>query len=213
MPFSINEYEELRPFLYHVTAHENLPRLARLRRLDPASALLQAAGRLDLLRVRRGEPVTLRIEEETVVLKDQKPLVGANVALAPGWEFGDLVEYVNSHVFFWPGDALAAVASGQRLLAHYSPESPLLLRMRLRDVLRTNPGIEPLFCPYNSGAPRMNRGRPIPRGPSLFRRASACPRKRHEVVEVGFKGSVVLPEATEIAAGGDLWSRLFTPAT
>jgi hypothetical protein len=210
MPFNLEEYAELRPFLYHVTDRTNLARLRRLRRLDPAAALLVAGGRADMLRQRREQPFPLAVDGDVIVLKDQRPLQAANVHLADGWVFGDLVEYLNQHVFFWPGDALTAIASGQRLLEHYSAESPAVLRVRFLDLVRENPQTPPLFCPYNSGAPRMNGGKPVPRGPNLFRRAGACPRRRHEVIEVGFRGSVLLPATAQIAAGLDLWEPLVT---
>jgi hypothetical protein len=213
MPFSIEEYVELRPFLYHVTARENLPRLRRTRTLQPARTLLEHAGRLDWLRLRRAHSLPAVVEGETVVLKDQRPLIEANIQFEGGWSVADLVEYLNSHVFFWPGDARGPITAGARLLDHYAPEAPAVLRLRLQSLLSANPGLQPLFCPYNSGAPRQNKGLGVPRGPGLFRPGRACPRRRHEVVEVGFRSAVVLPTDTQLAVGPDCWESLIAPAT
>ena len=212
MGFSIAEYADLRPFLYHVTDRANVARLQRQRRLDPAIAVLRAARREDLIRERRSAAVPLLVDGETIVLKDQHPLIAANVALDPRWQFGDFVQYLNELVYFWPGDALTAIAPGGRLLDHYAADRPAVIRVRFLELLQANPGLEPLFSPYNSGAPRMRGGQPVPRGPDLFRSAFGCPRRRHEVVEVGFRGSVIVPPSTEIAVTNFEWERLVNPA-
>jgi hypothetical protein len=206
--FTISQFAELRTYLYHVTARENLVRLRRTMRLEPTALLLQAAGRSDLLRVRRERTTAVRINGDEVVLKDQRPLIAANAALPPNWEFGDLVQYLNEHVFFWPGDALAAVAAGRRLLAHYADAGVVVLRVRLNAVLELNPDAVPLFCPYNSGAPRQHRGNPVPRGPDLFRPAGEARRRRHEIIEIGFRSAVSLPLETQVAGEPEKWYRL-----
>src|SRR2546423_415819 len=104
MAFTLDQYAALRPFLYHVTARDNLARLQRTRRIEAASAILREAGREDLLRARRAEPHTVTVAGNAIVLKDQHPLVAANVTLVSGWEFADFVEFLNDHVYFWPGD-------------------------------------------------------------------------------------------------------------
>src|SRR5207249_1128042 len=136
----------------------------------------------------------------------------ANVALVSGWEFDDFVEYLNDHVYFWPGDALRLrpKSPGGRLLAHYAPESPLVLRVPFSALVAANSDLAPLFSPYNSGAPRMQRGKRVKRGPDLFRSAKEFRRRRHEVVEVVFRGSVVLPLETAIAESRNRWVPLGT---
>jgi hypothetical protein len=192
MSFTIEEFAELRPFLYHVTARENLPRLQRTHRLDTAQYLLQAAGRPELSRLRRSMPVSLLVDGEAVVLKDQHPLIEANVLLDPPWLFGDFVEFLNQHVYFWPGDAIGPILAGARLLVHYAKELPLVLRVSVSDLLSENPDAEALFSSYNSGAPRMQRGQRVRRGLDLFRPAHAARRKRYEVIEVAFRASLRL---------------------
>ena len=205
MSFTVDEFAELRPFLYHVTARENLRRLQRTRRLETAEHLLRAAGRPDLLRQRRPTPVSLLLDGETVVLNDQRPLIEANVSLEPPWTFGDFVEFLNQHVYFWPGDAIGPIVAGARLLAHYAAELPLVLRVRVTDLLNANPGALALFSPYNSGAPRMQRGQAVRRGADLFRPAHAARRRRFEVIEVAFRGSLRLPSAAEVRGVPEQW--------
>jgi len=208
MAFTLAQYAALRPFLYHVTARENLARLQRTRRIEAASAILRVAGREDLLRARRPEPLRVTVAGDSIVLKDQHPLVAANVTLVSGWDFADFVEYLNDHVYFWPGDAIGMVGPGGRLLAHYAPESPLVLRVPFAALVAANSDLPPLFSPYNSGAPRMQRGKGVQRGPDLFRPAERFQRRPHEVVEVAFRGSVVLPSDTAVAGEQDRWVSL-----
>jgi hypothetical protein len=208
MSFTLDDYARLRPYLYHVTARENLARLRRTRRLDPAATIIEQASRLDLKRSRRPEAIVVSLNGDFITLKDQRPLIAANVALKAPWQFGDFVEYLNSHVFFWPGDALTPLVSGQRLLAHYASELPLIIRVPFLSLLANNPDREPLFSPFNSGAPRMQRGKPVERGPDLFRPANRCPRRPHEVIEVAFRSSVLLPDDTSIAGEPETWTAL-----
>src|SRR6266516_1370660 len=188
MAFTLEEYAALRPFVYHVTARENLARLRRTRCLETASALLRQGGRHDLLRTRRLGPVAVTLDADLIVLKDQRPLILANLALTTGWTFADLVEYLNHHVYFWPGNAISPVGSGRRLLRRYAPESPIVLRIPILALIAANPHVPPLFDRCNSGAPRMQRGRPVKRGPDLFGSAEHSRFRSREVVEVVFCG-------------------------
>ena len=212
MPFTVSEYAALRPFLYHVTARENVPRLRWTRRLVPAAELLRAAGRLDLVRTRRDGPVRLTIDGEPVVLKDQVPLVENNVNLADGWQFEDFVEFLNCHVFFWPGDAVQAIPAGRALLAHYEVDQPAVLRVPMMDLVRGNPTVPPLFSRYNTGAARMQHGKRVLRGPDLFRAAHETSLRRFEVKATAFRGALVLADNAEIRCGAESWAAL-TAAT
>lgn len=140
--------------------------------------------------------------------KDQHPLIEANTQLSPEWDFGDYVQYLNGFVFFWPGTQAGPIGPGRRLLDHYEADGPLVLRIATDRLLSENSRLVPQFCPFNSGAPRYNAGRRASRGPNLFSSAHTFPRRASEVVEVAFRGDVVLPELTECrtAAG---WGPLF----
>src|SRR6185437_4320221 len=152
MPFDASQYLTLRPFAYHVTGSENLPLLRKHRRVYPAAELMRLANRPDLLRERRETHVGLSFEHDAILLKDQRPLIEKNAELAEGWDFGDLVEYLNGHVFFWPGTATRIIGPGQRLLEHYASEGPAILRVPTRWLFHANPTSTPLYCAFNSGA-------------------------------------------------------------
>ncbi len=200
MPFSLEEYVELRPYLFHTTSHGNGKLITATRRLTPAAEFLGAAGRSDLLRQRRVEGVSMPTPSGSVLLRDQRPLIAANIAFEGGWTVGDLVEFLNRHVFFWPGSTDGPISYGRSHFHRYADERLVVLRIRLRSLIGVNPFIQPVFSAYNSGAARQNAGRPIPRGPRTFVPCRRFTRKRHEVKEVAFAGSVVLPSDAEFGS-------------
>lgn len=155
--------------------------------------LMLRAGRPDLIRWRRSDSVTVQLESGPVVIKDQRPLIEANLSLDGLWQLGDFVEYLNQHVFFWPGRADGPVTHGLRLLARYDASAPLVLRVATRDLVTANANGEPLFCAFNSGSPRQQKGQRVRRGPHLFAPAEIFARREREVVEVAFRSRVILP--------------------
>ena len=207
MSIDLQRFIELRPYLYHVTARENGSLLAREMILEPAAELMRRAGRPDLIRWRRPDPVLLRIDDDEVILKDQRPLIEANLSLDGSWELEDFVEYLNQHVFFWPGRSDGPISHGVRLLGRYDATAPLVLRVPTRDVIDANIGFEPLFCPYNSGAPRQQGGRRARRGPHLFAPAERFHRRESEVVELAYRNRVALPDSAEVQSEAG-WRRL-----
>jgi len=208
MPFETSQYLALRPYAYHVTASENLPALRDCRRIRPAAELLKLAKQLDLLRERRETHVPLRIDGQTILLKDQRPLIEKNADLDGGWDFGDFIEYINGHVFFWPGPQERVIGPGRRLLAHYESEGPAILRVPTQQLFEINATVTPLYCAFNSGAPRQQHGHRVRRGPDLFAPAELFQRRASEVVELGFRDTVTLPVETELFNAGT-WMRLF----
>jgi hypothetical protein len=141
------------------------------------------------------------------VLKDQRPLIAANMELSAGWALGEFVQYLNSFTYFWPGQDRGPIGPGQRLWDRYEAEGPIVVRIPTNDLLRENRGLQPEFCPFNSGAPRYHSGRPARRGPHLFTAASEFPRRASEVVEVAFRGDVTLPPTTLVRSAGG-WDSL-----
>lgn len=202
MSFQLDEFIRLRPFLYHVTCRENLQAVRIHRRIHTTLSLLKAANRLDLADVRRESYVPLDTPFGRLLLKDQRPLIEANVQLAPEWDFAAFVRYLNGFTFFWPGNDDGPIGSGRRLLAHYEPEGPVVLRIPTRDMLSVNGALTPEFSAFNSGAPRFHSGRPARRGPDLFAPASAFPRRAAEVIEVAFWADVALPESVAFREDG-----------
>ena len=187
----------LRPYLYHLTARENLARIRRTASLESASRIATAAGSLNLPRTRRRQHVIVSLNGENIVLRDQAPLHQGNIEFADGWTYADFVESLNGRVFFWPGGALGAIAYGRRHFERYRAEEPIVVRVRTAALLHANPQCSPLFCAYNSGSPRCSFGRPSPRGPKTFLPACAFTRPASAVVEVTFVDVVTLPADAE----------------
>jgi hypothetical protein len=208
MPFDIDEFTRLRPYVFHVSDRTNLPALRSTRRLRTAANLIRSANRPEWLVLRRTDPVHLATPDGLVVLKDQRPLIAANMVLTAEWSLGEFVQYLNSFTYFWPGNDRGPSGPGQRLLDHYQADGPVLLRIATEDLLRANASMQPEFCPFNSGAPRYHSGRRAVRGPHLFKPAAEFPRRASEVVELAFRGDVALPSTTLIRSAGG-WANLF----
>ncbi len=167
-----------------------------------------------MIRLRRSEDLELVIGADKVLLRNQEPLVEANLSLEEGWTFADLVGYLNEHVFFWPGTSAALDALGKSFLSRYEGGTGGILRIRLARAGRTNPSVPPLFSRYNSGAGRFSGGKPSPRGPATFVIASRFKGTKSQVKEVAFRGAVALPPDTEIAPRlSGPWRRAFPDAS
>lgn len=112
MPFDLDELIATYPLVYHLTARANLARIRGTGQLGSAAALLQRAGRLDLLQVRRAGPATIEVYENTVILRDQAPLHTGHIQFEEGWDLARLIEWLNRQVFFWPGREAGPIAYG-----------------------------------------------------------------------------------------------------
>ncbi|GLC28299.1 DUF7002 family protein [Roseisolibacter agri] len=198
MPFDLTTFGRLRPYLYHLTAAENLPRIRRTRVLESAAALARRAGRAELLRERRRDHVPVLVDGEPVVLRDQAPLHRGNMALDDGWTFAEFVEHLNARVFFWPGTAQGPIAYGQRHFGRYEAEHPAILRVPFAALVAANPGWDVRFCRFNSGSPRWTMGRAAPRGAATFVPADGAAFGAAQVVEVTVCDQVVLPDETAV---------------
>lgn len=49
------------------------------------------------------------------------------------------MSFSNEHVYFWPGDVAGPIVRGERLLAHYASDLPLVWRCRTLELLDANP--------------------------------------------------------------------------
>jgi hypothetical protein len=208
MAFDLEAFVGLRRFVYHLSDSANVSRLRRLRCIQSAAELLRLAGQGHLIRERRAKPVSVEVDGDTVVLRDQAPLIFANAALAPGWSTEDFTAHLNEHVYFWPGDSDGPVKAGARLHDHYLGDRPAVLRVPTPDLLAANGGQVPLFCPFNSGAPRKQAGVAVPRGPDLFLPAAEFPRTAGKVVELVFGRTVSLPDTTRLSVLRGEWGNL-----
>lgn len=190
-------FTHLRPFAYHLTARANLPVIERTRRLDPASAIFTRANRQDLLRTRRRGMTTVAVGDEAVIIRDQDPLHPGNCALTGGFSFDDLIELLNSFVYFWPGTPDGPNDYGRRHFARYAKiGDAIVLRIPTANLFAANPTLTPHASAYNSGSPRCNPqagGRKSPRGPDTFLPFPDFPHTPGKVIELTFKAPVTLP--------------------
>ncbi len=196
MPFTPNQFMKTRPWLFHLTATGNVDRILSDNQIHPASTLLNAAGRQDLLSVRRRDSEEIAIHGRRVHVRDQKPLHAGSTLLQGGWTFERLVEELNHRVFFWPGNENKPIPQGLNHFTRYKSESCRVLVIPTHALLAANPDGTPEFCRYNSGSPRCNPARHrngSPRGPATFVSADRFEGTSGTVVEVTFRHGVSLP--------------------
>lgn len=209
MAFLIDNFVRVRPYLYHLTARDNLPRIIRTGRLESAARILQAAGRPHLVRLKRPLHEIVHIAGESIHVRDQSPLHTGNTGLPDGWTFGDFLQHLNQKVFFWPGKNAGPIPYGIRHHGRYRGESLSIIRVSTASVIDANLSNPPLFCKYNSGSPRCSNGKPSPRSLDTFRTADRVDFRPADVVEVVFDDLVILPVDAQV---GDLptgpWSNL-----
>jgi hypothetical protein len=211
MPFTLGDYSKTRPFLYHPAYADNIERIRSTRRLESTASLLAAAGRQADLRTRRRTTLAITISGQRILLRDQAPLNERNIKFTGGWTLGDLVEYLNRHVFFWPSNASGPNDYGVRHYQHYATVNPIMIRVAFDSLSDHNHGQIPFFSKYNSGSPRYYQGRPSPRGPDTFLSADQCTYPPSKVVEVTLLECVVLPDDTELSNHPDgPWTPLFS---
>jgi hypothetical protein len=202
--FTLERFTAVRPYLYHLTATDNLDRIRTFRCLESAELLLNQAGQAALFHQRRDEHLAITVSRLTVSLRDQAPLYERNIEFDPGWTFPQVIALLNQRVFFWPGRASGPIDYGVRHYKRYEAEQPAVLRVSTQSLVRANPSNPPLFCGYNSGSPRCSGGVPSPRGASTFQTAIASGYLPGKVIEVTFVGRVCLPDDTELR--GRAWA-------
>jgi hypothetical protein len=207
MSLDLERYGALRPYLYHVTNAANLPSLRQYRRLKSAGELLRLAGRPDHQDQRRDGAVPVELEGLTVVIRDQLRIRPGQLEFAAGVDMASFVAYLNQWVFFWPGDAVRPQGGAQRLAEANYGESVVILRVPLTQMLDANQGRIPHFCDRNSGCPRRSNGKPALRHTRMHHSAGAFAGTPSQVVEVAFRGSVALPDGTEISTDREGWRR------
>ncbi len=201
MAFTFGQYAALRPFLYHLTSTENAARLAGGAPMLTAAELMRRAG--VPLETANSAIVRFEVDGATVTVMDQRPLREANIAFQRGWDMRRLRTELRARVYFWPGDAEGPIPMGRNHMERYADEPdlrPAIVRVKLLDLLAHNPGLEPEFCRFNSGAPRFSGGRASPRGPETFQRAPLCNFNPGQVREVTFLDAVRLPPSAQWAS-------------
>lgn len=210
MPLNIARLLELRPYLYHLTASQNLDLIRRSCRLACTAELLTRAGRADEIATHRPRQRVVTVDGLAVVVRDQKPLNARRIAFEDGWDLARLVRVLNQRVFFWPGSRLGPIPHGMRHYACNEAESPAVLRVSTAALVAANPDTPPEFCRYNSGAPGRNP-QFNPRGGRTFLSSELCDFREADVKEVTFVGGALLPTSTELRDGSwHSWVPLFS---
>jgi hypothetical protein len=128
-----------------------------------------------------------------------------------------LIEAINRRVFFWRGTAAGLLRKDQGHSGKYDAAGHALvfLRTSFAEAARLNAGRGPELCKFNSGAARMNDGRPIPRGPSTFVPPEEAQFDLSDVREVVFRDFVDIPPSAEFCEGSWVgpWQRLWPAGT
>jgi len=203
MAFTLSAFWRLRPYLYHLTASQNLDRIRATQRLECAAQILVSAGRVEVVRAKRPRHLVVDLDGTAIHIRDQGPLYPRNLTLSGGWTFGDFVQHLNEKVFFWPGTTTGPISYGVRHFNRYIDESPVLIRASTHSLFNKNSNEVPLFCQYNSGSPRWANGRPSPRSPRTFCSADEAQFSAARVVEVVIKSNATLPEDSQFARHPD----------
>ena len=187
MGFSIAQYAALRPTLWHLTHSQNLGLIRKTGLLMPAKRLTSAS--LDC--PRRGRSVTPGIP----VLRDQELLHEKCIEFESGYSMTDLLADLHKRVFFWSGWPNRPIRPGRDAIKRYG-ESDVVIRLAFLIVAENN---TPYFTRCNSGATRMQHGKPVSRGPKTFVEALDSDFPPSNVVEVTFIEPVRLPPGGEVA--------------
>ena len=208
MTLNIERFCAVRPYLYHLTSRDNGDRIARERKLFPAADTIARSSAASLEGRRRSTHERVQIEGGRIELRDQQPLVAGHIDFQDGFSLTDLVNLINQHVFFWPGRESGPIRSGSNHFERYRHENPFVLRVPTLSLLKVNSECEPLFCRYNSGAPRCSGGKRSPRGMSTYLDSRSFLGTPSQVTEFVVRGAVVLPGDTEVSispAGSWRW--------
>jgi hypothetical protein len=197
------------PFCFHLTAARNLPGIRRSRVLKATDVLLTHAGRLELNGIRRMGDMRLDFGQFDVVLRNQQPLEPTLLELGDGETFADYVRFLNSLVFFWPGDRLRPVREGFEMVEDTVLEDQAILRMPTRSLLAANARVPLWVSPVNAGVGRMLNGRRAQLGRRIYRQLEDADDDM-DVVECSYPGEAALPPdsmvSTKLAGPwGFLW--------
>ncbi len=194
MGFTIQDLYELRPFAYHNSGQENFDAILRHGKLRSTRTILKGTGHDNLLTNRRSSSVTLDVNGETVVIRDNQPLRPASVQLLGGWSLSDLLMELNSRVFLWPGTEERPIDRGRSHFERYARDRDVFtIRVPTRSLVAINHERELWVTRCNSGSARHHSGKPVPRGPSTFQLPAEAAFRPSQVIEMSYVGEAVLP--------------------
>jgi hypothetical protein len=203
----LQKFINSREYIYHLTDKKNLKSILTDYTLKSTKELIKASNiekKAAFLRTRRLEHCPITVNGFGIMVRDQYPLnpVIAMKNMTKGWVFGDFVYHLNSRVFFWPTE--------KDLNSHYKryendKEYPIILRLETKDVFDLNK-TEPLFCKFNSGAPRCHnfyKKGAAPRGENSFLSAQEYKDSVGSVREVTFTNFCLLPKNIYVSSHPD----------
>ena len=199
MSLDLERFGKFRPWLFHLTARANLCDMRATGMIECAGTLLRRAGHDELLMVRRESHMPIEVDSHQLLIRDQKPLHEKAIAFEIGWDLPRFVRHVNDHVFFWPGSVTGPIKSGLNHYQRYANEELAIVRVQWWSILHMNPGIEPLFSRFNSGAPPVTNGKHSPRGSGTYRDRYTFDGGVSDVVEVVFQNRILLPCDTQVS--------------
>jgi hypothetical protein len=194
MGFSIERLSELRPFTFHTSGHENFNAIRRHGKLRSARTILQGTGHDHLLNERRKVSVSLDVNGETVVIRDNRPLRPGSIQLQGGWSLSDWLAELNSRVFLWPGKEEGPIRRGEDHFQRYASEGLVFaIRVPTHSLVTANSDRELWVTRCNSGSARHIGGKPVPRGPETFQYPHQAPFPPSQVIELSYRGEAKLP--------------------
>ena len=202
--FTIDDLARLRPFAYHSSGRENFSAIQRRGRLRSAKSILAGFGHEELLTTRRPLSVTLELDGETVVIRDNRPLAPGSLQLLAGWSLSDWLMELNSRVFLWPGNEEGPIGRGRSHFQRYESEGEVFtIRVPTISLVRANRERQLWVTRCNSGSARHHGGKPVPRGPSTFQLPEEAEFRPSQVIELSYVAEATLPPDTE-------WSQAFS---
>ena len=195
MGLDLERFARLRPALVHLTARCNAEAIVEDGVLHPAAWLLRAGGRGAMVRERCTQATVIAVGGRRVVIRDQKPLAQGAIDLTDGWSFGDWVQHLREHVFFWPVRAADLSGYGRRFEGKAVENNQVAMVFDTRELLERNRGgARVSVC--NAGAlrhhPVSGRAR---RGPGTLVEPDRFAGTPGTVIEVAFRGRVEIGTA------------------
>jgi hypothetical protein len=158
--------------LWHLTHANNLALIRESRILMSAERLAPGI---------QAEPRRSReIVPGKPVLRDQKPISEKCIDFEARYSLGDFLRDLARRVFFWPGGLDRPIRPGRKAFAAYAA-SDIIIRVPFLDIVESH---TPYFSRCNSGATRMQYGKPVPRGQGTYLQAIQCNFPPSKVVEV-----------------------------
>lgn len=194
------EFENKRPYLYHLTDRRNLKNISKYGILKSTTTLVNSSdleNKIEFLQTKRNSHEVLNIQGTEIHIRDQNPIseIVLRRSLEPNCSYEEYLMILNSHVFFWPTKIRL-----ERHFKRYIDEKPIILRIKTQDLFNLNKN--PKFSRLNSGATRCSShwgGNAPERGKKTFLLAYQYEKPIPSVAEVTFENECHLPDTIYIS--------------